>query len=250
MRDPHGLSRLEGLRTILWLLLSMVVIATLLAACATRAPQRLPWEPPLDLTQPAERASVRQMVRLRDNPAQCRALVEAAGARVSAVPPLAQGACGHRDALRFRDGRLGSAQLTGNADLPLACPVAAALLLWERDVVQPAAQRQLGSRVTRIEHYGSYACRNIYGTPQGNLSEHARANAIDIAAFRTADGRRITVLQGWNADPASRAFLREVRDGACRLFATTLSPDYNQAHADHFHFDQADRGFWSGAFCR
>lgn len=250
MRAPQSPSPLEGIRTLIWLLLSMAVIATLLASCATRGPQRLPWEPPLDLTQPAERASVRQLVRLRDDPAQCRALVEAAGGRVQSVPPVSQGVCGHRNALRFRDGRLGDAQLAGNADLPLACPVAAALLLWERDVVQPAARRHFGSRVTRIDHLGSYACRNIYGAPQGNLSEHARANAIDIAGFRLANGRRVTLLQGWNADPASRAFLREVRDGACRLFATTLSPDYNQAHADHFHFDQADRGFWAGSFCR
>ena len=46
------------------------------------------------------------------------------------------------------------------------------------------------------------------------------------------------------------AFLRAVRDGACRLFATTLSPDYNVAHRDHFHFDQAARGAVGGRLCR
>jgi hypothetical protein len=240
----------SGLRAFLWALLLMATLATLLVSCGRSPPARLPWEPPLDLTQPADRASVRQLVRLKDDPAQCRALVEAAGARVQSVPPVSQGACGHSGALRFRDGRLGQARLAGNADLPLACPVAAALLLWERDVVQPAARRHFGSQVRQIDHFGSYACRNLYGAPQGNLSEHARANAVDIAGFRLANGRRVTVLQGWNADPASRAFLRDIRDGACRLFATTLSPDYNQAHADHFHLDQADRGFWAGGFCR
>jgi hypothetical protein len=33
-----------------------------------------------------------------------------------------------------------------------------------------------------------------------------------------------------------------VRDGACRLFATVLSPDYNAAHRDHLHLDEAKRG--------
>ena len=71
----------------------------------------------------------------------------------------------------------------------------------------------------------------------------AQANAIDIAGFVLEGGRRVTLLRDWNSDdPATRAFLREARDGACDLFATTLSPDYNRAHADHFHLDVAARG--------
>ena len=70
---------------------------------------------------------------------------------------------------------------------------------------------------------------------------------IDIAGFVLEDGRRISVLRDWNDDEEERRFLRVVRDGACGVFATVLSPDYNAAHADHFHFDQAAR--WSGV-CR
>ena len=71
--------------------------------------------------------------------------------------------------------------------------------------------------------------------------------SIDIAAFVLEDGARVTVLGDWNGDAADAAFLRTVRDGACPLFATVLSPDYNDAHRDHFHFDQAGR--YSGV-CR
>ena len=115
---------------------------------------------------------------------------------------------------------------------------------------RPAAQRHLGARVVAIEHFGSYNCRRMYGRDAGSWSEHATADAIDIAAFRLSDGRRVSVVNDWNGAPADRAFLREVRDGACGLFATVLSPDYNAAHRDHFHLDQANRGTMGWRACR
>jgi hypothetical protein len=122
--------------------------------------------------------------------------------------------------------------------------------MWEWQVVQPAAQAILGSRVTAIEHFGSYSCRRLYNRDAGNWSEHARANAVDIAGFRLADGRRISVVGDWRGDGARARFLHQVRDGACSLFATTLSPDYNAAHRDHLHLDQAARGAMGWRACR
>jgi hypothetical protein len=127
------------------------------------------------------------------------------------------------------------------------CAVGAGLLLWQRDVVQPMAMRHLGRSVERIEHFGSYSCRNIRGG--SSPSEHSTGNAIDISAFILSDGRRVTLLDHWDAPDGRSAFLRAVRDGGCTYFATVLSPDYNAAHRDHFHFDQAQRaGGW--AVCR
>jgi hypothetical protein len=122
--------------------------------------------------------------------------------------------------------------------------------MWEWNVVAPAAQRHFGTRVTAIEHFGSYNCRRMYGRDAGAWSEHATANALDIAAFRLADGRRVSVVGDWEGTSQERAFLREIRDGACPLFATVLSPDYNAAHRDHFHLDQADRGGMGWRACR
>ena len=112
----------------------------------------------------------------------------------------------------------------------------------------PAATALLGSRITRIEHYGAFSCRRLYGRSEGRWSEHATGNAIDIAAFVLADGRRITVREDWMGEGARARFLHRVRDGACRVFGTVLSPDYNAAHSDHLHLDQAARGF--GGVCR
>ena len=118
-----------------------------------------------------------------------------------------------------------------------SCPLAVSFALFERQALQPAAEAVYGQRVAVVEHYGSFACRNIYGRASGRRSQHATANALDIAGLRLADGRRISVARDWKGDPKAQRFLRLVRDGACRAFNTTLGPDYNAAHRDHFHVD-------------
>ena len=88
----------------------------------------------------------------------------------------------------------------------------------------------------------------MYGRDEGPWSEHATANAIDIAGFVLVDGTRIAVVNDWQGEGDKARFLRAVRDGACRAFGTVLSPEYNEAHRDHFHLDQAARGL--GGVCR
>ena len=136
------------------------------------------------------------------------------------------------------------------ADLGTSCPVAAALSLWEWHFVQPAALRRFGTRVAAVETFGSYNCRRMYGRRTGDWSEHARANAIDVAGFRLEDGRRIAVAADWNDKGPKGRFLHDVRDGACRLFTHTLSPDYNEAHRDHLHLDEAYQGAFGWRACR
>lgn len=150
--------------------------------------------------------------------------------------------------MRLRTG--GPPEILFQPDVVTSCPVAAGLALWEEHVVQPVAQRHFGSRVAAIDNLGSYSCRRIYGRSEGRYSEHSTADAIDIAGFRLEDGTRISVLRDWKGDGASAAFLREVREGACPLYATVLSPDYNAAHADHLHLDQAERGAMGMGLCR
>jgi hypothetical protein len=117
----------------------------------------------------------------------------------------------------------------------MTCALAANFTAWARYGVQPAARLILGSDIVRIETFGTYNCRPIAGSDR--LSEHAHSNAVDISAFVLADGRRISVRNGWEADPDTQRFLRVVRASACKRFRTVLSPDYNAAHQDHLHFD-------------
>lgn len=91
--------------------------------------------------------------------------------------------------------------------------------------------------MARIEHVGSYACRNVNHQKDAALSQHASANAIDLTAFVLADGKRITLAHWDDAGTPEADFLRRVHDGACRSFDTTLGPDYNALHRTHFHVD-------------
>ena len=213
---------------------------------ARRHPQNLPWTA-LDLRQPVGTFTGRKLAGLAGDPARCRALLAGAGVAFTPLPPRRDSAqCGYADAVRLNAREIAWRP----ADLGMACPVAAALVVWEREVVQAAAQRHFGRRVTGIDHFGAYNCRRMYGREDGAWSEHASANAFDIAAFRLVDGTRIAVVSDW-ADPGAKGrFLRDVRDGACPLFATVLSPDYNEAHRDHLHVDQAGRGEYGWRACR
>ncbi|HEX8241689.1 MAG TPA: extensin family protein [Allosphingosinicella sp.] len=207
---------------------------------ARNHPEDVPWTA-LDLAQPVGAFTGRKLAALGGKGETCRALLRRAGIRFAALPRRGGRQCGYDDSVRFSAG--GALSLSYRpSGLGTSCPVAAGLALWEWHVVQPAALRRFGTKVAAVEHYGSFSCRRIYGRPEGAWSEHASANAVDIAAFRLADGRRISVAGDWRGDGARALFLRDVRDGACRLFATTLSPDYNAAHRDHIHLDQARRG--------
>lgn len=230
-------------------LLFAAATAFMLWALARGRPQDLPWTP-LDLGAPVGLSTGRKLAALTRDFPQCRALMDRAGIRYTVLPPRrGAGRCGYADGVRFATG--GARRISFMpAGLATACPVAAALAMWEWGVVQPAAERQFGSRVISIDHFGSYSCRRIYGRDAGNWSEHATADAVDIAGFRLANGRRVTVARDWATRGANSRFLHEVRDGACGLFATTLSPDYNAAHHDHLHLDQADRGAMGWRACR
>jgi hypothetical protein len=129
----------------------------------------------------------------------------------------------------------------------IRCPAARALIGWVQYGIRPAARQILGSDVVRIDSFGTYSCRAIVGggaASAGRLSQHGLANAVDIAAFVLADGRRISVQRDWNGDdPAARQFLRTVHTSACKRFVTTLGPDYNAAHYNHLHLDMGGRSF-------
>jgi hypothetical protein len=208
-------------------------------------PQDVPWTK-LDIDDPVGRFTGRKLAALGEDPSQCKALLQAAGADFAPVATRTEGKqCGYADAVRLSGDGLALAP-----DGPvLSCPMAAAMVLFEREVLQPAAQRHFGRSVSALTNAGSYSCRRLYNRPEGAFSEHATANALDITGVVLSDGRRMSVLRDWSSSNRDGAFLREVRDGACALFATILSPDYNDAHADHLHLDQAKRGASGGRLC-
>ncbi|MFC7536777.1 extensin family protein [Sphingomonas sp. GCM10030256] len=238
-------------RAILWLIVLAAAAVALIEARSwmDRHPQDLPWTA-LSLDDPLGRFTASKLARLGKAPAQCRLLLAEGGTLdVPAPARISSNRCGYRDGIRLRGD---NARLAGfaPAELITSCPTAAALLLWDKRVLQPAAQRHFGTGVEQVLHAGSFSCRRLYGRASGPWSEHATADAVDIVGFRLGNDRTVSVLRDWSAGGSGAAFLRDVRDGACAMFSTVLSPDYNAAHRDHLHLDMADRGAAGWKACR
>jgi len=182
-------------------------------------------------------ATHRKLMEFTSDDAACFAAFDRAKAGYERRPVVGEGTC--RASQRM--------VLTGNGLVPTlrpataapGCAVTAAMALWTRDVVQPAARKYFGQNVVELENLGSYNCRKIAGGQA--RSEHSTANAIDISAFILADGTRISLINDWQPGDKRSEFLHALRDGSCGLFSTVLSPDHNAAHANHFHLDMAAR---------
>lgn len=161
-------------------------------------------------------------------------------AALDALSPLQDSAqCFIQDRVNLQS--VGEARLSA---VETRCAIALRLAMWERHSLQPAAALHLGTQVRRIEHFGSYNCRQMR-TSSGTsprMSTHATADAIDVAGFVMEDGSRVRLLSDWDAEDGRSEFLHAARDGACRWFETTLSPDFNRLHADHFHLQSRGWG--------
>jgi hypothetical protein len=196
--------------------------------------------------------SDRDVVR-RDNDAfkseparQCLSTLKAADVRYTPLPNQNNGGgCRTIDTVKLMSFSTEATNLGA-----MTCPLAANFAAWAKHAVRPAARQYLRSDIVRIETMGTYSCRNVNGGRSGKLSEHAFGNAVDVSAFILKDGRRVSVLDGWNGKSDERAFLRRLHDSACKRFGTVLGPNYNAAHANHFHFDMGKSMKDGSAYCR
>lgn len=217
------------------LLLSALLIAALAAGLLWRGDIAVPdrWNPwaPLDLRDPPNLLTGLKLARVKADPDLCRQVLATAGMSFRPVPDRQEApGCVLENAVAVSRAGVGL-----DRGFTASCRLAVAFALFERHALQPAAQAAFGERAAAIEHLGTYACRNIAN--RDRRSRHATADAIDLAAVRLADGRRISVLQGWAGDGPEARFLHDLRDRACRIFDVVLSPDYNAAHKDHLHLD-------------
>jgi len=209
----------------------LIVGVFALASCSSR---EKPQSPRPTASMPSENAR------------QCLAGLKSKSVRFAGLPNKTfDGGCRMIDTIKVMDFGIAATNMGA-----MTCPLASTFTDWARYAVVPAAKRYLGSEVVKIETMGTFNCRAIAGSRSGRLSEHAFANAIDVSAFVLRDGRRISLLNGWRGSPEERAFLRRLHQSACKRFGTVLGPDYNAAHANHFHFDMAKSMRNGTAFCR
>ncbi len=98
--------------------------------------------------------------------------------------------------------------------------------------------------IREVVHMGTYNCRIIGGLEPPTLSEHAKGTAFDYARFVHDDGHVTSVLDDWESDPdnlrtADGRLLWQllVEMWEREIFNIILTPNYNDAHADHLHCD-------------
>jgi hypothetical protein len=171
----------------------------------------------------------------------CRSALRAAGVTFTALPertrPDSSG-CGIPHGVRLPRGPTGIAY---QPELVLECSMALVMPEVEQ-VVQSVASATLNQRIARIRTFGTYSCRNMVGWA-ATKSEHSFANAIDVAAFDTADGKSITVLRDFYQPTPAGRFLRRLHDElrARTRLSYVLGPDHDAAHKNHFHLDHGVR---------
>lgn len=118
----------------------------------------------------------------------------------------------------------------------LRCTTASEVAGWVRSDVAPLAE-SLGSRVTELDNFDSYECRGRNRVAGAMLSEHGRANALDVRSFKLANGRSV----GLTERTVPRAVRERVLHSLCGRFTTVLGPGSDWYHEDHVHLDLAQR---------
>ena len=217
-------------------------------AAANQGPTPLPPRSYVEgglIDQPIDGGTFGRLARATSDFQTCQAVLGEARVTFSPVPDRVNSeTCGLTDA-----GLLGADYGTRARLAPASpvatCALAAAISVWRRQSVEPAAREILGVGVDQIDHMGVYACRPVNSQAGNRPSAHSRAAALDFAGVRLSDGRRITVTRDWNTTTPEGRFLHRIRDDACNVFGTTLSPDYNAFHHDHLHLEAE-----SGRLCR
>jgi hypothetical protein len=241
----------------------------------TRQPNTPPVEADHPPVQPSDKAEAETWTdaEIIAAVAECVRLLTPSDA-VEISKPIRNGQCGTPAPVLLK--HVAGVELSPPA--LINCRIAAKLHQWMERTVQPTAQEVLGAPITRIVTASAYTCRQRTGTTGDRPSEHSFANALDISAFVTTDGRSIDVLTGWGqttrdrqaqaksdkpaggdarplrdaepADPSATVegqFLRRMHEGACGVFGTVLGPEANEAHRNHLHLDLAARKH--RAFC-
>jgi hypothetical protein len=169
----------------------------------------------------------------------CLADLKAIGAKFEPTDPINEGnGCGIKQPIDV-------AEVLPGVDLggaTMRCKTALTMAHWLKDTVQPAMNVAMpGRKIVRLVPGSTYQCRLRNGASTGKISEHARGNAFDVAAFKLDNGETIEMKPRDEDSTLEGAFQRTATAGACLHFTTVLSPGSDAAHQDHLHLDVLER---------
>ena len=128
----------------------------------------------------------------------------------------------------------------------LRCSMAEAIVDWVRDDLDQLAAFNLGSRLRAVRNFASYHCRSRNNIIGAIMSEHGRANALDI--------RAVTLVNGKTVEPTDPHVSRDFREGwknsVCARFSTVLGPGSDGYHENHVHVDLMERRSGYRSMCQ
>jgi hypothetical protein len=159
-------------------------------------------------------------------------------ATFKAVPVLiGPGECGALDAV-ILDGVIlpDRAKVVVSPPATLRCTMAEEVAAWLRDDIAPAVLK-IGAPLRGLDNFDSYECRGRNRVRAAALSEHGRADALDVRGFRLADGREINLTD----IGVAKDLRQKIRASACARFSTVLGPGSDGYHEEHVHLDLAER---------
>jgi len=198
-----------------------------------------PAEQPVAKERPdGEDAKSSEPAPATPQPSACRQALTEEIAIAPSIPDIhGPGGCGGEDLVRLEAIVLADKrQVAVKPAAILRCTMATAIADWVRSDVAPLAHR-LGGAISDLDNFDSFECRGRNRVPGAQLSEHGRANAIDVRAFKLANGRSISLTDR----TASRELRETVLHSVCARFTTVLGPGSDWYHEDHIHLDLAER---------
>jgi hypothetical protein len=169
----------------------------------------------------------------------CLTDLKAIGAKFAANDPIDDGnGCGIEHPVDVAEV-LPGVELGGAT---MRCKTALTMAHWLKDTVQPAMNIAMpGRKIVGLVPGSTYQCRLRNSASTGKISEHARGNAYDVAAFKLDNGEKIVMKPRTEDSTLEGAFQRTATAGACLHFTTVLSPGSDEAHEDHLHLDILER---------
>ena len=161
--------------------------------------------------------------------------------KLAAFKPLpvlvGPGECGAADAVLLESVTLpDDTKVTFAPAATLRCTMAEQVALWLREDVLPASA-SLGTQMRALEDYDSYECRGQNRVRGATLSEHGRANALDLRGFKLANGKMVELTDV----NVAKEWRESLRASACARFHTVLGPGSDGNHETHIHVDLAER---------
>ena len=195
---------------------------------------------PLPRPRPTAAAAPAVTPNLSENsqPSACRLRLTSDVATAPSLPPVTgPGECEAPDVVRLEAVvLLDRSRVAITPPAVLRCTMAEAIAGWLRETAAPRA-RDLGSSLKAVENLTSFDCRGRNGIAGAKLSEHGKANALDIHSLRLANGKVVELT-----DPqVPRDFREGLRKSACAQFTTVLGPGSDGFHEDHIHIDLLER---------